>query len=348
MSVDVAIVGGGPAGSAAAIALSRCGYSVALLERSAYAGVRIGETLAPSVRRLLTSLDVWDEFVAQKHARSWGIRSAWGTGELYENDFIANPYGVGWHVDRARFDAMLARAAGRAGATLHVGAHVRSCEESSSGWVARFGPRRRLRAKFLIDATGRRSSLARLLGVRRTCHDRLIGAAIFFRAAGPDSFTLVEASARGWWYSARLQGGRLVAAYMTDADLYGKSWRRHLHRAPHTRARLAGLTLESGPQVFSASSSRLETPCGRNWLAVGDAAMAFDPLSSQGVFRAIESGLEAAAAIDAHFAGAMDALPEYARSLQERFQKYLAVRAAYYGRERRWLQSEFWRRRGPS
>jgi 2-polyprenyl-6-methoxyphenol hydroxylase-like FAD-dependent oxidoreductase len=127
------VVGGGPAGAASALALRSRGFSVVVLERSDYRDVRIGETLPPSIRKLLVSLGVWDQFLAEKHSPSYGIRSAWGQDYLYDNDFIFNPYGMGWHVDRARFDAMLARNAERAGAKLYRRAQLMSCAENGIG-----------------------------------------------------------------------------------------------------------------------------------------------------------------------------------------------------------------------
>ncbi|MDQ4070678.1 MAG: FAD-dependent monooxygenase, partial [Actinomycetota bacterium] len=124
---DVAVVGGGPAGGAAAIVLAAHGARVVLLERSGYDGARIGETLPPEVRLPLERLGVWDRFQDGGHLPSPGIVAAWGGPEPYANDFILNPYGCGWRVDRNRFDSMLAAAAEQAGATLLTHAVARRC-----------------------------------------------------------------------------------------------------------------------------------------------------------------------------------------------------------------------------
>ncbi len=183
-----------------------------MIERSGYADTRVGETLPPSIRKLLVDLRVWDEFVAGNHSPSFAIHSAWGQPDLYANDFIFNPYGRGWHVDRARFDAMLARKVEHAGAKLYRRAQLMSCAEDGTGtWdieFARKGGRKRLRAKFVVDATGRKSLLACRQGAKRITCDRLIGAVCFFSCGSPqshlDNDTLVEASEDGWWYSAAL------------------------------------------------------------------------------------------------------------------------------------------------
>ncbi len=94
-----------------------------------------------------------------------------------------------------------------------------------------------------------------------------------------------------------------------------------------------------------ATSSTLERVTGANWLAVGDAAMAVDPLSAQGIYRALESGIEAAGVIASPQAEKEQATRDYEVRLQRTFRRYLRTRAEYYRREMRWPQSEFWTRR---
>ena len=122
---DAAIIGGGPAGAAAAISLSRAGHSVVLLERTHYQSPRIGETLPPAARPLLERLGVWERFLQDTHGSSPGTLAAWGSGDLAENHFITNPYGSGWHLNRAKFDARLTQLCRREGrAIISRRAHI--------------------------------------------------------------------------------------------------------------------------------------------------------------------------------------------------------------------------------
>jgi flavin-dependent dehydrogenase len=356
---DVAVLGGGPGGAATALALRQLGHSVVVIERSNYEKVRIGETLPPSIKRFLVKLGVWDLFVAQNHRPAVGIRSAWGHTELYDNDLIDNPYGHGWHIDRARFDEMLVLAAGQAGAHVYRGAQLVSYVQDREGdWrldIISGAECKHLKARFVVDATGRLARIARRQGVKRTAIDRLIAVVGFFSAArkqSADHSTLIEASENGWWYSALLPGSRIVAAYMTDADLDMLAQRRRLRHwedqlriTKHIKARIGYRSLDAELRVFAANTSRIEQFTGRNWLAVGDAAFTFDPLSAQGVFKALHSGLRAGRLINAHFKGAKSALLDYAASLEEEFDVYLSLRAYYYRREIRWPDSVFWQRR---
>ena len=359
--VDVVIVGGGPAGASTAIALARASRSVTVLERSGYEHPGIGETLPPEARVPLTSLGVWSRFLEQRHVVSPGTLSVWGQDQVVENHFICNPHGNGWHVDRRRFDAMLASAAEEAGATLHRRARITDCEVGRSGdWTIQYvcdERRCQLRARFLVDATGRACTAARRQGaIRRRC-DRLTGVFGIFESfeADPDHRTLVEATAEGWWYSARLPDARMAIAFMSDADLLPPQhpqlrayWMRQLQGSVQTRARAAGLTLEHLLQPLrwiAAGSEILECSSGARWLATGDAALAFDPLSAQGIYQALRSGLLAADTIEAALRGESGAAAEWSLRNRHSFEGYMRTRQAYYRLERRWPGSAFWQRR---
>jgi flavin-dependent dehydrogenase len=356
----VVVLGGGPAGAAAALTLARAGREVVVLERSRYERARIGETLPPAVRSPLMRLAVWDRFLAEAHAPSPGTLSVWGGDEPYENHFVFHPYGRGWHLDRARFDLMLGRAAEECGARLCLGAHVTSLQRlPTKRWQVAFldeGAPSRCRAKFLVDATGRSAVVARRQRARRINADRLVGVSGVLPAirerSDCDHRTLVEATREGWWYSALLPTSRWMAVYMTDADLLppGRSswlafWRARLNDTVYTRARLLACDVEAAPRVAAANSSRLDRVSGRGWLAAGDAALAFDPLSSQGLSQALTSGIAAAEALDRCLAGAPGAMHEYDTRAAAVFSEYTRLHALHYGRERRWPQSVFWRRR---
>src|ERR1700678_4774249 len=77
-AVDLVVIGGGPAGSATAIALAQLGWSVTILERSHYESTRLGETLPPEIKRPLVALGAWERFLADGPMASPGITAAWG------------------------------------------------------------------------------------------------------------------------------------------------------------------------------------------------------------------------------------------------------------------------------
>src|SRR5579864_8229514 len=178
---DAIVVGGGPAGSAAALALARRGCATALIERSSYEQFRVGETFPPAIRRPLAELGVWERFLEVSRLPSYSIRCAWATPQPSANDSIYSPYGNGWHVNRAAFDAMLAQSAEDSGATVLRSTRFVSVSGAPGGtWsldVSRGGVRETLRGRMLLDATGRKALLARRLGAKAQAQDRLIGVA---------------------------------------------------------------------------------------------------------------------------------------------------------------------------
>ncbi len=239
---------------------------------------------------------------------------------------------------------------------------------------------KKLAARFLIDATGRHARLARRLGARRVTYDRLVGVVGMLppSEATCDTYTLVEAVEVGWWYSALLADGRLAVAFLTDGDLLDRPLRRgdadawwhrlldtgetrrrvstHAGRAPSPRVTEpsppcpsplspAGLTLTSPLSVRPAATSRLDRIAGDGWLAAGDAAAAYDPLSSQGIGSALGAGFYAGHAAADHLAGHGEALPAYLHLLQEAYAACLDLQRHHYRRERRWPDAPFWRRR---
>jgi flavin-dependent dehydrogenase len=357
-AVDVVIIGGGPAGTSTAIALAQLGWSATVLERSCYESIRLGETLPPEIRQPLVALGVWEQFLADGPMESPGITAAWGHPELYENDFIVNPHGPGWHVDRRRFDLMLANSATTSGVNVLRGARQVSITPASPNtWyvdAVADGQRIKCVARMLVDATGRYASPVRRLAGRRLMYDQLVGLAAFTDTHGHtgDRRTLIEAVETGWWYCSPLPDGSQLGVFMSDGDLLptGQAarlafWRNQLRQADHTWSRIGSIASVVTLRAVSACSSRSASIAGDNWVAVGDAAAAFDPLSSQGVAWALESGLMAAAAIDGRLCGKKRALYGYAFEVRSEFLRYLQLRANYYGHERRWPQSPFWQRR---
>ena len=334
---DVAIVGAGPAGLAAALSLKQLAPDarVIVFDRARPARRRPQETLAPPARRLLESLGCWEAFRAENFQECFGTRAAWGSDDPYENEFLFSRHGHGWHLDRARFDALLAGCARAAGVEVRTG--------------ERFGGS----AGFVIDASGRRAAFALERGARRQPVDTLVAVFVVLEVPRPlDTYTLVEAQEDGWWYSAPLGESAAVAAWMSDADLAraagvreGPRWAAKLARAKLTSERLDGARPVEAPRVHAAQSHILSPLAGPGWVAAGDAAMAFDPLSSQGVLKALRSGRLASFVAFDHLQGRPSSHERYARIARHEYDAYDQARRQFYAQERRWPDSPFWSRR---
>jgi flavin-dependent dehydrogenase len=345
---DVIVAGAGPAGSIAAAKLARAGRRVLLADRPS-AGLKIGEALPGAAVRLLRALDLPAPGPQGPHAAIAGTLSAWGSQQLTTSDTLRDPYGTAWRLDRRRFDAELREAAIAAGATVRP-AQIRDVTREDDGWRFGFDDGGEERARWIVDAGGRGARIARKLGAKRLRDSRLIALYRIGEAGADfrDSRTFIEAAPNGWWYAARLPSGAAVAGLHTDA-----AQAAHIRAEPQAWLDALAATRGLAPLFASvrftqilpaadAGGARLSVFYGEGWIACGDAAISFDPISGQGIFAALHGGSEAADAVGAALDGERALLTVYARRLEEVWSIYRARREAVYMSERRWPDRPFW------
>jgi flavin-dependent dehydrogenase len=350
---DIVVIGAGPAGSLTAMILARQGCRVALFDRRRSGSFSIGETLPPQASRLLADLGLLERFVTQGHRRSPGIVSAWGSADPLATDYLFSTNGDGWHIDRSAFNQLLREAAIGAGARLFEETSIETCVPSVRGWTVHAGGSE-CDCQILVDATGRHPS-SKLPHPSRLVYDRLISVAGLTKANAdgghvPSDYTLIESVKDGWFYSALLPGGNYIVTFSTDADLYAAGRAacsayldEQLRCAPLTRARILEFPKETA--AFSAISMQRKVVARANWIAVGDAARSYDPLSGLGVWSAMNAALKAAPVIQGMRERNAQSAEDYTNKHQQAFGSYRKTHAAYYALEHRWPESSFWARR---
>ncbi len=351
MAAPILIIGGGPAGALTAIQLARRGHACQVLEAEASPLAKPGETLPPSSGALLRRLGLADLLAEGPHLRSHGNRYVWGDARVQEKPFFGQTEAHGWHLDRARFEADLADRARALGVDWRAGWAVRELVQGPPWTVRASTPEgmRSVTAPFLVDASGRRALVARACGIERIHRDRLVGLISSLPLAREVAhLTQIEAVENGWWYAAPIPGGRLATVFFTDAG-QGPSPLREpaayaaaLRGVASFRELLPDTLAPDPPQVRQAGSSYLVRVYGEHWLAVGDAACAYDPISSHGITAALGAGFYAGNAIADHLAGNPAALPAYAHLHAQAYSQYLTLRDGQYRQEQRWPQSRFW------
>jgi flavin-dependent dehydrogenase len=335
-----------------ALALRQAGIEhVGLVDQPLGRAWAVGESATPDVGPMLARLGLPGAMRA--HAPYQANLSLWGDRREVD-DFLHRGQGSGWHLDREAFDAMLREAAAARGVRLMRPAKVDQLAREGEAWSLRLNDGSEWSARVLVDASGRRAELATRLGARRQRIDALValGAVVAApAAAGLAGLSLIEPVALGWWYAAPLPDGRAVVCLMTDRDIA----RRHDLRNPErfrqawraTEELARRLPTAGGvPRIasFAAHSACLDRATGPGWIAVGDALMAFDPLTSSGISGALADGLAATDTVAMWLAGQPMAPSgrAWAQRADTSWRRYLEQRRANYAAERRWPHSPFW------
>ncbi|HEU4578253.1 MAG TPA: tryptophan 7-halogenase [Polyangiaceae bacterium] len=363
---DLVVAGAGPAGAACACAARLAGLRVAVLDDSDEQLWKVGESLPGAVQRTLRRLQLGGPeqlLAAGELERCTANLSAWGSERWTHQDALANPEGGGWHVLRHRFDAALRRHATELGVEPLRGRWSSSPAIDGARWnvAARLqgGETVELTARFLVDATGRRALLTRQLGVRRRRLSRQSAIVGWIRRplADEDRTTRSRSVQDGWWYTAPVpQGARVIAFHGLPATIAAaiKNPALFVERCNAAELLPYALGVEDlllPPRTSDASVQLAERVAGPGWLAVGDAALSFDPLSSQGVLFALYSGIRGAEAIATSLEqpqrnGA--ALGEYAARVHSVLRANQRARWLLYSSELRYRDAEYWRRQRES
>lgn len=296
IEVDCAVVGAGPAGSALAGQLAELGLTACIIERRATVEAR-GETLVPGILPLLRHLGLGEAALEPLNRTPTGTMLLWGGTAPRTIDAGDKPAFV---VERARFDALLLEnAVARGAALLRPATILRASRGTGGGWIIRARTpdgERLVRARMLAIAAGRRAGL----GGRPRRHGPAT-LALCASLAGPEpaiAESRIEAGADGWIWAAPLADGSSCAAVFVDPadpDLaagIATVLRSRLARSRSLRS-LAARPLSSPLRACDASRVGSAVVVSDDTIRVGEACFATDPLSSQGVLRAIVSGCRA-------------------------------------------------------
>jgi flavin-dependent dehydrogenase len=357
--VKALVVGGGPAGLSAAMTLApRCERVVIIEARDRDKLRHAGEHLPPRGVSELAVLGLSQLLADERHDASPGVRSAWGKDSFTDKEYFMSAPGRALNLCRAAFDESLARRAESLGATLVFGVRLMRLERGPCGHTAIIdGPtgRENIAADVVVDATGRRAAATRQLGATRRRFDGMIGLLGRIERCAPideAGRVHVESMRDGWWYGVQLSTGTLVATFMTEASTARR-------RPGGARAlwgeRLGGSTLlapiaatghwRGTLEAFDAATQFLDYEMLNDLIAVGDAAAAYDPLSSWGITKGISDGHAAAEALMREWKGDRGAIAGHREHQRLAFEEHRAKQRQFYEAETRWSNSAFWRAR---
>ena len=350
---DVAIVGGGPAGSTAAALLARAGRRVIVFEREKFPRFHIGESLLPFSMKAFTRLGLHEKFLRAGFIKKFGGEffsacSSEGT-KFYFKDAYRSQTDHSYQVTRADFDKVLLDHARESGAEVHEGTSVKSVEFANEHVDLALTDGKSVRARYVIDASGRNSVLGTKFNIKKT-YEHLKKLSIFahydgvWRPEGIDAtLTVLIRGIDRWFWIIPLTAERTSIGVVLDSETFRSSKQtpedfleQALLEQPVIMQRMRDARRVSQVHVAADFSYRSTQLYGDRWMLVGDAAGFVDPIFSSGVFLAVFSGELAADALHAVLDQPRKArrlFPRYEKKVNRAMDVYLRFVNAWYTKE---------------
>ena len=318
LTADVIVIGGGPAGSAAATMLARKGWQVIVLEREQFPRDHVGESLLPASIPVLEELGALPAVENAGFLPKYGATMVWGSGDAPWSWYFketSQRYPHSYQVWRPEFDKILLDNAKEQGVTVLEGHQVIEVifdgdEAIGVEFTNSNGVPGEAQCRFVVDASGQSTLLARHLETKKwDPFFQNLAVYAYFTGAKPlpepdQNNIFIESYRYGWLWSIPLHTGRTSVGVVVDSKIGQEGIQQNgakafleaqLAQSNHTKAMLADAQMDSEPNVVMDWSYTAEKLFGPGYIIAGDAACFVDPLFSSGVHLALMSGVLAAA-----------------------------------------------------
>ena len=354
LETEVCVIGGGPAGSSLAQRLATLGHQVHLIEQSEFPRSHVGESLPPTILSSLDMLGLREQIENARFLRPTRALLLWSRQKEYSDFTRGSP---GFQVDRGRFDMILLAAAREVGVqVLQPAVGGQPVRQETGGWIVPVFTNGRsftIHARFLVIATGKKHLLP---GRKKQRSAPTLALCAYWEKSGikgPE--TRIEAARDHWFWGAPLPDGTFNATVFIDPALTriaGRAAVKKTYLSLLSQSELLRQCREGdylGDILVCNASSYLDEDCiDKDFIRIGEACFAIDPLSSQGVQAAITSALQGSIAVHT-----IQTLPDNAQLAIDYYRcrqaetsnhhEFLAARN--YAHQYRFRQEPFWQRR---
>ena len=327
---DVAVIGGGPAGSTTSTILAQAGLKVGLFEREKFPRFHIGESLIPETYWVLKRLNMLEKMQQSHFVKKYSVQFINANGKLsapfYFWDNKPHECSQTWQVVRSEFDQMLLDNAREHGVDAYDGVHVvdvlfdgtdetDGAERGQATGIAikQDGQRKEIRANVVVDASGQGALLMNRLKLR--LWDPVLNkGAIWtywegaYRDTGRDegaTMVIQTPGKEGWFWNIPLHDNVVSLGVVAPFDYlfkgrqgnHERTYHEEVEKTPAVKERIRNAKRVTGYFATRDYSYRSTQAAGNGWVLVGDAFGFLDPLYSSGVLLALKSGELAADAI---------------------------------------------------
>jgi flavin-dependent dehydrogenase len=348
--LDVCILGAGPAGICAALRLLDMGHKVGIIESEVFPRMQIGESLSPTVQNIFSYLGAEAILNNAEFLHQLPSNVIWEEKNSVQPQLSNRPSNS--VVDRSILDQQLLNLALSKGVYLLQPAKTTSFEQTHEGWkleVLSDGESVSFQTIVLLDARGRKGSQAR---ERISVSPPSVAAWAHVHADLMPEETFVEALEEGWFWGAKIPGNQYRIMLFTDGKIMQKQGGKLL-------SELAGKTrffnaispnlMHASPETCSVTSYVHQNPWDNQFIKLGEAAFALDPLSSNGVEKAMRFSLQAAIAVNTFLKNRNTSLAKafYEEKLIESVSNHSHWTASFY--RTAWPYREqipFWKKKG--
>jgi len=355
---DVAIIGGGPAGSVAAALLARAGRRVIVLERDKFPRFHIGESLLPFSMQAFTRLGLHEKFARAGFMEKFGGEMYGACGDdgvkFYFEDGFGSQTDRSYQVTRADFDKVLLDHAAESGADVREETGVDNVEFSDDGATLVIsrkgnGGAEEIRAHYVIDASGRNSILGVKFKLKKN-YEHLQKVSVFahydgmIRAEGRDgTLTRMVRAIDRWFWVIPLSATRASVGVVLDGAVFKQSGltaeeflQQAIEEQPVLMQQMRDAERVTPVRTAADFSYRSTRLTGDRWMLAGDAAGFIDPVFSSGVFLAVLAGEQAADVLVEvldHPGKRRRLFARYARNINKAMDVYLRFVDAWYSKE---------------